>query len=459
MSRMTEIEKLFLRYAPIIPDFRSFIEAINRPLDQSFRINTLKAKREQLLNLLKDLKIKSVPFYTCGFFLENRTVLGNHFSHTLGLIYAQEIASMVPVIVLDPQLNETVLDLCAAPGSKTTQIAQAMENTGLVVVNEVNRKRTAGLINNIKRCGLMNEVVISLRGEKIGRILPDYFDRILIDAPCSVEGTIRKSKAVLYHWGLKNIQRMAWLQKGLIVSGFRALRPGGIMVYSTCTIAPEENEGVMDYLLKKFPEAELMPITIPNLKYRPGITKWQNESYDHRVTSCTRILPQDNDTAPFFIAKITKRGIHRRRADYFGKIEFKTEPIQLLSKRFGIPPQRFKNYAIFQEQDTFFIATAQAYSFLELKTIRKGLEIGKIYDHELKPDNDFVQLFARDIKRNFVEVKEWELKRFLRGENISAAGIDNGFVIITYKNFPVGVGRSKDREIKSEVQRARRIHD
>lgn len=452
-----QVEKLFSRYAPIIPDFRSFMEYINRPLSQAFRINTLKATREQILNFLKGLKLKPLAFYRDGFSLPERTSLGNHFSHTLGLIYAQEVTSMIPVIILDPKPNEVVLDLCAAPGSKTTQIAQAMVNTGLVVANEVNSKRKVKLLHNLKRCGLINEVVISLHGEKLGRVLPDYFDRILIDAPCSAEGTIRKSNAVLDHWGIKNIQKMAWLQKGLIVSGFRALRPGGIIVYSTCTLAPEENEGVVDYLLKKFPEAELLPITISNFKTRPGITKWQNESYDERLKYCARILPQDNDTAPFFIAKITKRGIYHSRFDYLGKIEYKTKIIEILSLRFGINSEPFKNFAIFQGQDTFFISTPQVYSFLEIKTTRKGLEIGKIYDQEIKPDNDFVQIFAKNGNKNVFEVKEWELKKFLRGENITASGVDEGFIIITYKNLPIGVGRSNGKEIKSEVQRERRI--
>jgi len=392
--------------------------------------------------------------------MQEKIALGNDFTHMLGLIYLQEVASMIPVIVLDPRPNEIVLDLCAAPGSKTTQVAQIMRNTGLLVANELNRKRMIGLLENIKKCGLVNEAVINLRGEKIGGILSDYFDRVLIDAPCSAEGTIRKSKAVLYHWGTKNIERMAWIQKRLIVSGFKALRPGGTMVYSTCTIAPEENEGVIDYLLKKFPESEIMSITIPNFKIRQGITKWQNEGYDARVANCARILPQDNDTAPFFITKITKRGIQRDRFGYLGRIEFKPHVVEFLSKRFGIDPEQFRHYAIFQNDDTFFIATPQAFTFMEIKAQRKGLEIGRFYDHELKPDNDFVQIFAKTVNKNYWEVRDWELKKFLKGEKIdvnSSSHSSEGFVIITYKNLPTGVGRSNGREIKSEILRERRI--
>ena len=455
-----KIEKLYSRYKTIIPDFRDFMEFIKRPLLQSFRVNTLKAKRDEILLLLKDLKIKSLPFYNNGFLLQEKTRFGNHITHNLGMIYIQEIASMIPVVVLDPKPDEVVLDLCAAPGSKTTQIAQSMGNSGLLVANEINRKRAQGLIHNIKRCGLLNEAVIILRGQRIDKILPDYFDRILIDAPCSAEGTIRKSKAVLYHWGLKNIQRMAKIQKGLIVSGFRALQPGGTMVYSTCTFAPEENEGVVAYLLDRFPEAEIMPITIPNFKIRPGITKWQGETFDKRLKSCARILPQDNDTAPFFIARIIKRGVFKRRIDYMGKIEFEGSAVEHFYRRFGVDPKRFKGYSIFQNKGMSFISTPQVYSFWEVKTIRKGLEFGKIYGQEIKPDNDLIQIFGKKANRNYYEIKEHQLNKFLKGETIridSRSGISNGFVIVTYKKMPIAIGKYNGKEIKSEVKRERRI--
>lgn len=253
---------------------------------------------------------------------------------------------------------------------------------------------------NKKKCGLLNEVIISIPGERIGDMLPNYFDKILLDAPCSAEGTIRKSKKVLYHWGIKNIQKMSHIQRRLIVSAFRALKPGGIMVYSTCTVAPEKNEGVINYFLKKFPEAEILPINISNFKVREGIVKWQNENYDTRVKKCIRILPQDNDTTPFFVAKITKRGIPQVRPGYHEKIEFQNKVIELCCQQFGIPKDGFEDYAVFQKNDTFYITTPEAYAFVEISSIRKGLEFGRIYGNSLKPDNDFIQVFGREAKKN-----------------------------------------------------------
>lgn len=453
-------DKLYARYAPIIPDFDTFMNYIRKPLVQSLRINTLKAKRENILALLSDVRLEHLPFYHDGFSVKGKHSLGNHLTHNLGLIYVQEVASMIPVIVLDPQPGEVVMDLCAAPGSKTTQIAQSMANTGLLVANEINRKRMKGLTHNVKRCGLMNEVVIRINGQKIHRIFTDYFDRILIDAPCSAEGTIRKSKAVLFHWGTKNIHRMSRLQIGLVMSAFRALRPGGSMVYSTCTIAPEENEMVVSYLLEKFPEAELLPIQVTGFKIRPGIKNWQGVSFDRRIEHCARILPQDNDTAPFFIARLTKRGVLKPRMDYLGKIELDHSLLDGFARKFGVDQKYFKPYAVFKGRDESYVSTREVFSFREVNALRKGLEFAKVYDHEIKPDNDLVQIFGSYATRNLVDLKEYQMEKFLRGEILKVGllpNIEKGFIIVRFENLPVGTGKYNGEEIRSAVKRERRI--
>ena len=435
------------------------MEYVRKPLVQSLRINTLKAKRENILPLLKDLKLKRLPFFGDGFSVEGKYSLGNHITHNLGLIYVQEVASMIPVVVLDPHPGEVILDLCAAPGSKTTQIAQSMANQGLLVANEISRKRMRGLIHNVKRCGLLNEVVISINGQKAYRIFENYFDRILLDAPCSAEGTIRKSGAVLYHWGTKNIYRMSRLQIGLAVSAFRALRPGGIMVYSTCTLAPEENEQVISYLLEKFPEAELLPVQLKGFRTRPGVARWQGVSYDRRVEQCARILPQDNDTAPFFVARLTKRGVVKPRLDYLGKIGHDQSLLESFTRKFGVGSKDFATHAIFKAGEENCISTPEVFSFREVKSLRKGLEFGKVYDHEIKPDNDFVQIFGSYATKNIVDLEKWQAVKFLRGEILKVSGltgIEKGFVIIFYKNLPIGTGKYNGSEIRSAVKRDRR---
>jgi NOL1/NOP2/sun family putative RNA methylase len=267
------------------------------------------------MELISDLEPRPISWYRDGYWVRSDPGLGNRLEHFLGYIYIQDAASMVPALVLDPRPGELVLDMAAAPGSKTTQMAQLMENTGLIVANDCSRSRLRGLSGNLDRLGVLNTVVTYGDGKGIGRRLPEYFDRALLDAPCSAEGTLRRSQEALMRWGEWGIERMARLQKGLIRSGFRALKPGGVMVYSTCTFAPEENEGVVDYLLKKEENARVESITLEGLRFRPGVLEWQGRIYDPQVGGCIRIYPQDNDTEGFFVARIRKITITRSQRE------------------------------------------------------------------------------------------------------------------------------------------------
>lgn len=454
-----KMEHLYARYRSIIPDFEVFMESLKKPLRHSLRINTLKATRQQILDMIRDLPLRESAFWSDAYIVDGRHHLGNHIAHNLGLIYVQEIASMIPAIVLEPRPGEVVLDLCAAPGSKTTQIAQMMANQGLLIVNEVNRKRMRGLIHNVKRCGLLNEAVISLSGQKAYRMFRDYFDRILVDAPCSAEGTIRRSRAVLYHWGIRNIERMSRLQIGLAVSGFRALRPGGVMVYATCTIAPEENEKVVSYLLEKFPDAELLPVRLRGFRTRPGITEWQGVGFDPRVEECARILPQDNDSAPFFVARLTKRGTAPQRPARRGGIRSDRALVSGFAVRFGVEPERFAPYVVYKHQEENCISTPEVFSFGETRVHRKGLEFGREYDRQPKPDNDMVQIFGPSAQRNTVDMSDDQVRKFLRGEIVSVGPVANaarGFVIVRYGDLVIGAGRYNGRDVKSAIKRERR---
>ena len=304
---MKSIEDIAGRYRSIILDYEEFLLALRQPLRTTFRVSPLKSARAEILGLLSNLPISPLPFWSDGYVLDgDRLPLGNHLAHFLGHIYIQEAASMLPPLLLAPQPGEEVLDLCAAPGSKTTQLAQFMENSGLIVANDVRPDRIKALAFNLERMGVLNTVITNLNGNRFGHLLPDYFDRVLIDAPCSAEATINKSRAVLYQWGEKNIERMATIQIGLLLAGFRALKPGGTLIYSTCTYAPEENEMVVNYLLRRHPQADVMPVQVDGLKIRAGVTEWKGHQLDERVINCGRLLPQDNPTSGFFLAHIAK---------------------------------------------------------------------------------------------------------------------------------------------------------
>jgi NOL1/NOP2/sun family putative RNA methylase len=281
------------------------------------RVNTLKCTVEDVEKRLTDRwLLEKIPWCKEGFWITyrdgKRFDLGNLIEHHLGYVYVQEAASMIPPVVLDPQPGDSVLDMCAAPGSKTTQIAMYMQNSGILVANDVSGSRLKALGMNMQRCGVRNSVITMMQEGRFMRLTknnPEFrFDRILVDAPCSGTGTIRKSLRTIMMWNPAGITKLSKIQKVLIELAFNMLNPNGVMVYSTCTIEPEENEVVVSYLLEKYPNAQLEFIDAKKLGMTrtPSITSFKDLKIRPEVSNCLRIHPYDNDSEGFFVARIRK---------------------------------------------------------------------------------------------------------------------------------------------------------
>lgn len=235
--------------------------------------------------------------------------LGRAIEHLLGYYYIQELASMLSIIALKPKTNELILDLCASPGSKTSQIASQMQNTGTIIANDINIGRIKILASNLERCGVTNTIITRDDGIRLCEKFSSQelkFDRILLDAPCSGEGTMRSSPKTCLMWNPNTIKSLSKLQKKLFQKAFEILKSDGEIVYSTCTHAPEENEEVVDFMLKEFKEKiEIEGINLP-VKYRPGLQWWSGRAYTQDVKKSCRIYPQDNNTEGFFLAKFRR---------------------------------------------------------------------------------------------------------------------------------------------------------
>lgn len=300
--------KFIERYSSLI-DFPTFKKWSLSFLRRSIRVNTLKISVEELRKRLEP-KWTLVPIPWCkeGFWIEHakkeRRDIGNLPEHALGYFYTQEAASMIPPVVLDPKPYETILDMAAAPGSKTTQIAQYMENEGVLIANDYTADRMKPLSINLQRMGVSNTVVTKMHGQSFKKS-GIVFDRILVDAPCSGTGTIRKSLKTLLIWNPAMITRLSMTQKQLIDTAFQVLKVGGTMVYSTCSLEPEEDEEVVDFLLNKYPNAKLEDIDL-EIKRSPTVLEFEGKKYSDEVKKCLRIWPQDNDSEGFFVAKIKK---------------------------------------------------------------------------------------------------------------------------------------------------------
>jgi len=291
-------------------DFCSYCE---KPLLNSIRCNTLKISVSELKTRLeKKWKIaqpyKEHPEIMIIVSELAPGEIGKAIEHTLGYYYVQDISSMMPSIALSPEKSDIVLDLCASPGSKTSQIAAIMENSGAIIANDLNLGRISILSTNLQRCGVTNAIITRSEGANLcAKIIKKHlkFDKILVDAPCSGEGTIRASKKPMV-FSENIIRNLSGLQKLLLVSAIKTLKVGGEIVYSTCTYAPEENERVISYVLDNYP-VEIMKIEIP-VKTKQGMTEWKGEKFNENVKKCSRIYPQDNNTEGFFLAKLKKVG-------------------------------------------------------------------------------------------------------------------------------------------------------
>ncbi|MFN3384531.1 MAG: NOL1/NOP2/sun family putative RNA methylase [Archaeoglobaceae archaeon] len=287
-----------------IDSSREFFEYLNKPLRKSVRINTLKARVEVVLERLSKggFLEERVPWCDFGYYVSEED-FSKIPEHQLGIIFPQSSVSMIPPLLMDLQKGMKVLDLCASPGAKTTEIAQLMENGGCIVANDVKNERLNILISNLQKCGVLIARVTMMDGRKFARF-ENKFDAVLVDAPCSNLGMIRRSYTYARLWSLKLSLDLSKLQKELLLAGYKALKPGGVLVYSTCTFEPLENEAVVDFLLRNT-NAEIEEVNFP-IRSMPGFTEFEGHRFLEEVRRCIRIHPQLNDSEGFFVAKLIK---------------------------------------------------------------------------------------------------------------------------------------------------------
>lgn len=284
----------------------------------TIRLNNLKGdpkKTYKLLTKTKGWDLQEIKNINDTYFVNNRDKgeIAKTQEYDNGLFYIQNLSSILAIHVLNPQKEEDILDLAAAPGSKTTLISSLTNNEANITANDIDPQRIGKLNNVLNQFGSKNVEITNKDGAVMGKIYPNHYDRVLLDAPCSDEGRIYLAgHKPLRFWSIKMSNAMVKKQKELIESAYEALKIGGTLLYSTCTLEPDENEGVITHLLKKYPNARMEDIgLVDNLepllkdKITEGITKWSGNTYHQEVAKCVRIIPSP-EMMGFFIAKITK---------------------------------------------------------------------------------------------------------------------------------------------------------
>ncbi len=314
-SEVRNLPEIFLqRLQQIVPPQKwdAVANTFTEPKPTTFRANSLKVSpavvRERLEH--QEFSLEPIHWYPDAFLLRRGTLrdLQKTDTYLKGEIYVQSLSSMLPPLVLNPQPEELILDMTAAPGSKTTQIGCLMKGQGRIVANDNNRPRFFMLKANVETQGIPNVELTLQYGETIGRRQPERFDRILLDAPCSAEGRFQTREPKSYgFWKENKIKEMVRKQKKLLWSAIGALRPGGVLVYSTCTFAPEENEGILSWALEKFGDVvQLEPIQLPMTNQMLPLTRWGKEEFNPAVRKSIRILPTPQMDG-FFVARFRKK--------------------------------------------------------------------------------------------------------------------------------------------------------
>lgn len=472
-------------------EFDAFYDAQMSSLPKIFRVNTLRNSVEGFLQWAhaehSDWEIHPHIFGTGIFSIDRKNrekPLGKSFGHMQGRLYMQEASSCLPPLALDIQSGQKVLDMAAAPGSKTTQIAALMKNTGMLVVNEFSATRAKTLVFNMQKAGVHNALLTHFSGEKFGNLFPEYFDRILLDAPCTGEGTARKDKEALTHWSEKKILAAAKLQKSLLLSAFHALKPGGKLTYSTCTLGPEENEAVITFLQEQFPNTVVvldLRNIFPGAEKCEGIREYGGRKFpDGR--KMLRIWPHIFNSEGFFVATIQKISSlqeeissHRKKKKRFvlhGKNK-RLNPGELLrhkektteyvrayfQKSFGyeLPKNRF----FFRRNADIWILPEGTEDILDnARYERLGVRLGKIISDRKKGDIfrlsqeatlSFGQYFSG---KNVLDISYKAAQEFVEGKNISAPKIETkGDVVVRYNGLPLGIGKRMGDVIKNNIPR------
>ncbi|WP_340401405.1 RsmB/NOP family class I SAM-dependent RNA methyltransferase [Paenibacillus sp. FSL H8-0079] len=276
-------------------EFEQFMKSYDQSPHAGLRVNTLKISMEQFEEIAP-FDLRSIPWCETGFYVPHGVKPGLHPYYHAGLYYIQEPSAMAPVELLQVEPGDRVLDLCAAPGGKTTQIAAKLQGKGVLVTNDIHAERTKALAKNVELYGVRNAVVLNESPERIANAFPHYFDKVLIDAPCSGEGMFRKDEDMVKSWEHHSVEKCVLMQRDILETAARLLAPGGTIVYSTCTFAPEENEAMIAEFLNV--NRDFIVMDIPEeTGFAPGRPEWVRQMMPEKAEETEAVLDQTRGTA------------------------------------------------------------------------------------------------------------------------------------------------------------------
>ena len=468
----------FDRYAPFT-DVALLKEFSSKPLRKSMRVNTLKSSVEdfQRWAMEKKWKLQPVPWCSEAFFVDRddrSEALGKDLLHLFGHAYMQEAASMLPVELLVSKPGDTVLDMSAAPGSKTTQIAAKLQGRGVIIANDVQEKRLWTLKSSIHRAGAINVIVTRKVGQWFGKHMTERFDCVLCDAPCTAQGTARKDSDALEYCSIENIGKMAKLQRELLESAIHAAKVGGRVVYSTCTLTPEENEETIFSMLQKFPNQ--LEVVDPRAQdfgaQASDFGKAIEDSFRVQETlrgpGCEvrvpliRLWPQTYDTEGFFCAVLRKKASTLRRELYDAERSQEDEVPKAKSQKLAEAFEKhygssflLEGDRLYQRGEQLLLATQEIAEFrMPVQDYALGLPFAlRLEDDRLRLSHETATLRGRSATKNTCDLSQSQMHDLLDGKDTTCPVGLTGDALLLYKGMPVGVGLARDGKLKNRLPR------
>ncbi|MBY6277068.1 MAG: SAM-dependent methyltransferase [Symbiobacterium thermophilum] len=448
-------------------EFPAFLATYSSPPERGIRANRLKIAREELAERM-GLTAEPVPWNPDGLYCPPSLRPGWHPYHAAGLYYGQEPSAMVVAPLVGARPGERVLDLAAAPGGKTTQLAAQMENRGLLVANEVDPGRVRALVENLERLGITCAAVVSERPERLAERLPGFFDRVLVDAPCSGEGMFRKTPEVRDRWRPDMPEACARVQGEILDSAVELLRPGGRLVYSTCTFAPEENEEVLLQLLTRRADLRMLPLPpVPGIA--PGRPEWTRDparAATVGVGLAGRLWPHRVRGEGHFVAVLERvadgAGRQRpplrrdwQRPSKEALADFRTFCRETLTPagQDALPPEA----ELRQHGEWLFAPPADSRALVGMHVVRAGLQLGRALRGRFEPSHPLaLALRPGHVQRvRDLAAGSPELLAYLRGETLPAGG-ERGWTLVTVDGFPLGWAKAANGILKNHYPKVLR---
>lgn len=457
-------------------EYPAFESSYEKDKYQALRVNTLKADKEIFVKNAP-FSLNQVPWETNGFYYDSQDTPGKHPYHEAGVYYIQEPSAMAPVPFLEVKPGDRVLDLCAAPGGKSTQIAVALKGKGLLVCNEIHPARAKILSENIERMGVRNAVVTNESPEKLEQYFAGYFDKILVDAPCSGEGMFRKNEEAKNEWSPENVQICADRQAGILDCAANMLRPGGRLVYSTCTFAPAENEGSIAGFLERHPEYKVISVERPE-GFESGKPEWfeftgeastntekSTATYDEEVCreleKTLRIWPHKVNGEGHYLAVLEKEGILDSSVETYAlygvEKGMKEKDCKELQEFLQDTLQVRLEGVLFKFGEQIYLGPVNMPSVKNLKVLRPGLHLGTLKKNRFEPSHALaLTLTPAEVKRCYeLSAEKGEATAFIGGQTFSV-DTEKGWHLITVDGYSLGWGKAAGGIMKNHYPKGLR---